>query len=109
DLWRVPWVTEYDCNICTPLVIGDKLFLSSGEGNGCAMLQLAKEGPPKKLWESKGQKSVMINYWANSVHHDGHLYGVSGQFDKVLNFHCVDAATGELRWSKAKFGKGAVT
>src|SRR5262249_27846387 len=31
ELWRVPWVTEYDVNICTPLVVGDKVFVASGE------------------------------------------------------------------------------
>ncbi len=31
ELWRVPWQTEYDVNISTPLRIGDRLFVASGE------------------------------------------------------------------------------
>ncbi|MCS7045250.1 MAG: PQQ-like beta-propeller repeat protein [Gemmataceae bacterium] len=109
QLWRVPWETEYDCNICTPLVIGDRLFVTSGEEVGCALFQLKADGPPSLLWESKGPKSSMLNYWANSVHHEGYLYGLSGEFSKRIDLRCVDAATGRVVWSQEGFGKGAIT
>lgn len=109
ELWRIPWETDLECNICTPLIIGQRFFVSSGEGVGCAMLELQEKGSPKVVWESKGKKSVMINYWANSVHHDGHLYGFAGEFDKRIDLRCVDAKTGQVKWSKGPFGKGAVT
>ncbi len=109
ELWRVPWKTEFDCNICTPLVIGDKLFVTSGEEVGCAMFKLKPDGPPEVVWESKGPKSVMLNYWANTVHHEGYLYGLSGEFSKRIDLHCVDAATGKVKWSQDDFGKGAIT
>lgn len=109
ELWRVPWVTEFDCNIATPLVIGDKIFVSSGEEVGCVLLKLKGSGAPEVVWESKGKGSVMINYWANSVHHNGYLYGLAGEFSKVINLNCVDAKTGKLVWSKKDFGKASVT
>jgi outer membrane protein assembly factor BamB len=109
ELWRVPWHTEYDCNICTPLVVGDKLFVSSGEGNGGVMYELSAGGPPTVVWESKGKKSVMLNYWANAVAHDGFLYGLSGEFSGKIHLNCVDAKTGKLMWSQENFGKGAIT
>lgn len=109
ELWRVPWKTGYDCNICTPLVIGDQLFVASGEKVGCALLQVSGEGTPKTVWASRGPKSVMKTYWATAVAHDKHLYGVSGEFDGVMNFNCVELATGKLVWSKERFGKAAVT
>ena len=109
ELWRVAWTTEYDCNIATPLVIGDKLFVSSGEEVGCALFQLKTEGPPDVVWESKGAKSSMLNYWANTVMHDGHLYGFSGEFSKRIDLRCVDLATGKVKWSQDGFGKGSVT
>jgi outer membrane protein assembly factor BamB len=110
ELWRQPWITEFDCNIATPLVVGgDKLFVSSGEGNGCALYQLQSAAAPRVVWESKGPKSVMINYWATSVVHDGHLYGFAGEFDKRIHLRCVDLKDGKVRWSKDEFGKGALT
>src|SRR4029079_1120840 len=109
ELWRVPWTTEFDCNIATPLVIGDKIFVSSGEEVGCTLFQLKSNGPPQVLWESKGKNSVMINYWANSVHHDGYLYGLAGEFSKVIHLNCVDEKNAKLMWSKKDFGKASVT
>lgn len=108
-LWHIPWKTEFDCNICTPLVLGDRLFVTSGEKVGCAMLQLSASGPPDTDWKSGGRKSVMMNYWANSVYHDGYLYGLSGEFNKRVDLHCVNAKTGKLKWSKPGFGLGAMT
>src|SRR5262249_28106621 len=109
ELWRVSWTTEYDCNICTPLVIGDQMFVSSGEEVGCTLFKLKADGPPDIVWESKGAKSSMLNYWANCVAFDGHLYGFSGEFSKRIDLRCVDLATGKVKWSQDGFGKGSVT
>jgi outer membrane protein assembly factor BamB len=85
------------------------LFVSSGEGNGCTMFKLSAD-KPTVLWESKGPKSVMMNYWANAVEHNGYLYGISGEFnEKLMHLNCVDAKTGALKWSQKNFGKAAVT
>lgn len=108
ELWRVPWKTEFDCNIATPLLLDDLLFVSSGEQVGCAMFKLKADGPPQVLWDSKGKKSVMINYWANSVAHNGHLYGFSGQFDERIDLNCVEIKTGKLKWTHKGIGKGSV-
>jgi outer membrane protein assembly factor BamB len=109
ELWRVPWKTEFDCNICTPLVLGDNLFVTSGEQVGCAMFRLSPGGAPEVVWQSKGKKGVMTNYWANSIAYEGYLYGLSGEFDKRIDLNCVDAKTGKLAWSQEDFGKGAIT
>jgi len=109
ELWRVPWKTEFDCNICTPLVIGDKIFVTSGEEVGCTLFKLKADGPPDVVWESKGPDSSMLSYWANSVFHEGHLYGFCGEFSKRIDLRCVDMADGKVKWSKDGFGKGSVT
>ena len=37
----MPWKTNYDVNAATPVVMGDKLFVTSGYGRGhCALLQV---------------------------------------------------------------------
>lgn len=110
ELWRVPWTTGFDCNICTPLLIGtDRLFVSTGEENGCVLFKLSAAAP-EIAWESKGPKSVMMNYWANAVALDGYLYGVSGEFNETkMDLNCVDLKSGKLIWSKKNLGKAAVT
>jgi outer membrane protein assembly factor BamB len=108
ELWRVPWVTEYNVNISTPLVIGKQLFVASGENVGSALFNLTK-GPPTTAWESKGPKGVMTTYWCTAVEHGGHLYGLSGEFEGVINLNCVELKSGKLIWSQPRFGKGALT
>jgi outer membrane protein assembly factor BamB len=110
ELWRYPWITEFDCNIMTPLVVGgDKLFISSGESNGCVLLHLQAAGSPAVVWESKGEKGVMLNYWANPVVHEGFLYGLTGEFNKKIHLRCVDLKDGSPKWTKDGFGKGSIT
>jgi len=109
EAWRIPWKTEFDVNICTPLIIGDRVFVSSGENVGCAMLSPSATGKPELLWESKGPKSVMKNYWATAVYHDKHLYGISGEYEGVVNLNCVEAATGKLVWSQERYPRANMT
>ncbi len=110
EIWRLEWPTEYDCNIATPLVIsGDRLFVTSGEKVGCTLFQLKANEAPSVIWESKGPKSVMINFWANSVAVGDYLYGLNGEFDRPIHLDCVDLKTGKTVWSQKKFGKGALT
>jgi outer membrane protein assembly factor BamB len=106
--WGLPWKTDFDCNIATPLVLGERLFVASGEGVGCRMLEPAAAGGPKAVWESLGPKSVMLTHWSTAVAHEGRLYGVSGEFNGVVNLNCVDAATGRLQWSQPRFGAAGI-
>lgn len=108
EIWRVNWHTDYDCNIATPLVIGDQLFVSSGEKVGCALLKVGT-AKPTAVWESKGAGSVMITYWANAVVHDKHLYGLAGEYNVNMDLRCVNLADGKQAWTQPKFGKANVT
>lgn len=109
EAWRLAWETEFDCNIATPLLVGDRLFVSSGEGVGCGVLELTAGGPPETVWRFQGKKSPLTTYWATAVHHEGSLYGIAGEFNKRLDLNCVDLKTGKLRWSQPDFGKASVT
>ncbi|MGF1577958.1 MAG: PQQ-binding-like beta-propeller repeat protein [Gemmataceae bacterium] len=109
ELWRQVWKNEYDCNICTPLVIGSRIFVTCGDKVGCALLELSQTGKPDIVWESKGRDSVMINYWANSVLYKGHLYGIHGQpGEPPIYLRCVNLKTHKVVWEQ-KFGLGTVT
>jgi outer membrane protein assembly factor BamB len=79
------------------------------EGNGCVLLRLQAAGPPSVVWESKGERSAMLNYWANPVVHEGFLYGLTGEFNKKIHLRCVDLKDGKPRWTQEGFGKGSIT
>ena len=91
------WTNEAVVNAATPVVIGDRIFISSGYNRGCAMLRLTEEGL-ESVWESK----VMRNHMSGCVLFDGHLYG----FDDAT-LKCLDP-DGNERWRKRGLGKGAL-
>lgn len=110
-LWRFTYTTDFDCNIATPLEHDGRIFISSGENHGCALLALAKKGDsftPTPVWESHGPESVMRNEWQTSILIGGHLYGMDnvGGAGPVTHLNCVDVATGKRVWQEKRFGKG---
>ncbi len=110
-LWRYDYATNFDCNIATPLVIGDNVFIASGENHGCAMLSVKPDGDAfqvAEVWASHGVKSVMRNEWQTSLLLDGYLYGMDnvGGAGPITHLNCVNAKTGERVWQQARFGKG---
>jgi len=98
ELALLPWKTQYDVNAMTPVVLDQRLFLSSGYDRGCALIDLAGESP-KVVWENK----VMRNHMSGAVPWGEHLYGFD---DKVLK--CIDLAGNEL-WRERGLGQGALT
>ncbi len=109
--WKYPYVTDYDCNIATPLLHKGQVFLSSGENHGSVMLDLKKSGTglvAQVAWESQGPGSVMRNEWQTSILLDGFLYGMDnvGGAGPITHLGCIEAATGKLAWKEKRFGKG---
>lgn len=97
-LWSFPWKTSYDINAATPIVEGSKVFVSSGYGVGCALYDVSAN-PPHELWKNKN----MRNHANSCVLWKGYLYG----FDEST-LKCLDFASGEVKWSEGKYGKGSL-
>ncbi len=110
ELWSYPFVTDYDCNIATPLLVEGRVFISSGENHGSAMLNVpgTAGGDVNETWSSFGVDSVLRNEWQTSILIDGYLYGFDniGSAGPVTNLACVNASTGEQVWLERRFGKG---
>lgn len=98
ELWRFPWKTQYDVNAADPILVGNKVFVSSGYNHGGGVFDISKN-PPEKIWENKN----MRNQLATSVLWEGHLYGMD---DNQLR--CVSFDTGEVKWTEKSTGKGAL-
>jgi outer membrane protein assembly factor BamB len=110
-LWRFPYETDFNCNIATPLAVDGKVFISSGENHGSALLALKPAGKTfdaEEAWASQGASSVLRNEWQTSILLDGHLYGFDnvGSAGPVTHLTCINAATGKRVWQQARFGKG---
>jgi outer membrane protein assembly factor BamB len=93
-LWSHPWVTEFNGNIATPVVVGDYVFVSSSYNKGCALLKVAADGDGAKVSEVYFRKNrVMRNHHSTCVHLDGFLYGFDSPSGTDL-LRCVDLRKG---------------
>ena len=97
-LWHYNWRTSYDVNAATPIVFDDKIFISSGYGSGCALLQMTANSV-QLVWSNKN----MRNQFSSCVRSRGHLYGFD---DNQLR--CLDLITGAVKWSTLAYGKGSL-
>lgn len=101
--WSYPWETSYDCNIATPIAVGDYLFISSGYGKGCALLKVSGKGDTVEV-QRVYEHNRMCNHFSSSVYFKEHIYGFN---DAVLT--CLDFRTGKALWKESGFRKGSLT
>jgi outer membrane protein assembly factor BamB len=101
ELWRYPWKTKYDVNAPTPLVFGDKIFVTSGYGTGCTALQV-RPGGVSVLWRNKNMRSQL----SSPVLVQGYIYGIDGD-QGGGELRCLEVANGTVKW-KANIGGGAL-
>lgn len=98
ELWRASWKTSYGVNAATPLIHGDEMFLSTGYGFGCALFKVSPDGV-KEVWRNKNMK----NHVNSCVWLGGYIYGFNEG-----ELACLDAKTGETKWSNGSYGKGSL-
>lgn len=99
EVWRFPWKTQYDVNAADPILFGSKVFISSGYNHGGGVFDVSSN-PPKELWNNKN----MRNHMNSCVIWQGHIYGVDEN-----QLRCLNAATGEVKWTDKFSGKGSLT
>ena len=102
-LWQFPWKTRWDVSASTPIFVPpDKLFISTGDDSGAAMLKIAASGDElaiEQIWQNRKMKT----HFGTSILFEGHLYG----FDQSI-LKCLNAANGEEQWKTRGYGKGTL-
>lgn len=99
ELWRTPWKTNYEVNAATPLVVGDRIFISSGYGSGCALIEISG-GKAVEKWRNKNLKAH-IN---TPVFSKGYVYGIDDQASNRAPLVCLDFASGQVKWTQRGLG-----
>ncbi|MBL8794964.1 MAG: PQQ-like beta-propeller repeat protein [Planctomycetia bacterium] len=103
ELWRHEWKTMNNINVAQPIVLdGDRVFISTGYGVGCALLQVSEQGgqwSTATVWQNKNMRCK----FTSPVLRDGFLYGLD---EGILV--CLDPRTGERRWRDGRFGHGQI-
>jgi outer membrane protein assembly factor BamB len=101
-LWSYDKVANNTANIATPIVRGNRVFLSSGYGTGAALLEMS----PGKGGVSAREvyfTREMRNHHASSVLIGDYLYGFSDSILTAMHFD-----TGKVAWRDRSVGKGSV-
>ena len=102
EMWSYKWETGFDVNAADPIVVKDRMFISSGYDRGCTLLEFTAASV-KAAWENKSMRS----HFNSCVVLNGFLYGIDGNNGKG-DLVCLDFATGQERW-RSKIGFGSVT
>lgn len=102
-LWTYPWETQYDVNATQPIVDGNKVFISSGYGHGCALLDV-KDNKPTKVWENKNLR----NHINSSVLQEQFLYGFDGDANHGSGFVCLAMGSGDVKWKNEQYKTGSL-
>ena len=90
-----------DINAATPIVFGDKIFITSGYGTGCALLQVSP-GKATQIWRNKNMRSQL----GSPVLVQGYIYGIDGNVGGG-ELRCLEAwergdeMEAEYRWWRA--------
>ncbi len=96
--WRIPFRTRMDLAVATPVVHGDRVFVSAFY-DGSLMIGLSDDGRSARvLWRRKGRSernSDALHCLISTPRFDGdYIYGV----DSYGQLRCLDAATGDRLW-----------
>lgn len=92
ELWSVPWATQFNGNIATPIAVEDYVFVSSAYAKGCGLFRVVKSGDAFKAETVYFRpRRVMQNHHSNCVSRGGYLYGYDGD-----ELKCVNLRKGEV-------------
>ena len=98
--------TRYGINAAQPMLVGDKVFVSSAYGKGAALIDFQKR-VPSSVWESESYSCQM----ASLVKRGQYCYGIHGQAgarSEQSKLFCMDLINGKEKWSQKGFGLGTI-
>ena len=94
QLWFYEWGGR-KAAICTdPIVIEDKVFISSGFMIDEGTLLEITGNVPRVIWENENMGSE----FSACVYVDGYLYGSDGDHNTLAPLRCIDVKTGDVMW-----------
>lgn len=103
--FHFPWraTSLESVNVCNPVVVGDKVFLSEGYDvkHGAALLQV-RPGGCDVVWSDAGKRDKILQvHFITPVVADGYLYGCSSSaLASGADLRCVELATGKVMWKE---------
>jgi outer membrane protein assembly factor BamB len=99
------WKSPFRTNSTTPIVSGNRIFISSAYNVGCGLFEF-NGSELREIFANRN----MRNHFNNCILWDGYLYGFDGNSNlgRVVNLTCMNFSTGEVAWQQAGFGCGSL-
>ena len=98
-LWEYPRPANDVANVATPVVRGNRVFISSDYGTGGGVVEIKADGKASELYFTRDMK----NHHSSSILIGDHLYGFSSSVLTAMKFD-----TGEVAWKDRSVGKGSL-
>ena len=98
-LWDYPRAANNVANVATPVVRGNRVFISSDYGTGAGMVEIKADGKAQEVYFTKD----MRNHHSSSILVGDYLYGFSSSVLTAMRFD-----TGEVAWRDRSVGKGSL-
>jgi len=106
ELWRAEYPYQTS-TAASPVVLGDVVYCSAGYGVGAGAFRIARTDAgftAELLWQKRNK---LMNHWSTPVAKDGYIYGMFGFKNYgAAPMKCIDAMTGEEKWSADGYGPG---
>jgi outer membrane protein assembly factor BamB len=105
ELASTEWKSPYETNATTPIVVDDKIFISTGYNIGCGLFQF-NGTELTRIYKNED----MRNHFNNCVLLDGWLYGIDGNSHNGRNatLNCLNLQSGKLAWKQRGMGCGSL-
>lgn len=102
ELWRTEWKTDYDVNAATPIVLGDRILISSGYNHGATLIGISG-GKAQEIWKNKNLRTQ----FNSAVVIGDSIYGVDGNAGGG-NLVCLNLADGSTKWTEKSTKGGSL-
>ena len=98
-LWEYARPANDVANVATPVVRGNRVFISSDYGTGAGLVEIKADGKAQEVYFTK----EMRNHHSSSILIGDYLYGFSSGILTAMRFD-----TGEVAWRDRSVGKGSL-
>lgn len=98
-LWEYARPANDVANVATPVVRGNRIFISSDYGTGAGLVEIKADGKAQEVYFTK----EMRNHHSSSILIGDYLYGFSSGILIAMRFD-----TGEVAWRDRSVGKGSL-
>ena len=99
-LWRFPWANKCSVNASQAVVEGNFVFLTSGYGIGCALVEITPQGP-KEYWRNND----ITPHFSSPIYYNGYIYSDSDTGGALV---CMSPQQGQVCWRQGGFEKGGL-